>query len=131
MKKGGDTERRMYVLRQILHEQRQKVIADIEKQLGHELDPSMIRRIDTAADTADLATLDLGDSVDYSILEMRYKTYKDIADAFRRLDAGTYGICERCGATIPTERLRANPFARFCVPCQARIEELEKMERVE
>lgn len=131
MKKRIDTEKRVYRLRQILHEARQRIIADIEKQLGQELDPSIIRKIDTAVDVGDLASLDLGESVDYTVLEMRYKTYKDIADAFRRLEAGTYGICEKCGAEIPVERLKANPFARFCVPCQTGIEELEKVERKE
>ncbi len=131
MKKRIDTGKRMYMLRQILHKARQKVIADIEKQLRQELDPSIIRKIDTAVDVGALATLDLGESVDYTVLEMRYKTYKDIADAFRRLEAGTYGGCEKCGTEIPVERLRANPFARFCIPCQAGIEEFEKVERKE
>ncbi|QIG45677.1 TraR/DksA family transcriptional regulator [Nocardioides anomalus] len=39
-------------------------------------------------------------------------------DAAReRLDAGTYGACERCGAPIPEGRLEARPAARTCVAC--------------
>jgi DnaK suppressor protein len=64
--------------------------------------------------------------VDYKILEMRYRTYKEIADAFRRLETGTFGICERCGKEIPLNRLRVEPFARYCVPCLNLIEEVEK-----
>lgn len=41
----------------------------------------------------------------------------DIEAALRRLDAGTFGACERCGAAIPLERLRAIPHARSCVTC--------------
>jgi len=41
----------------------------------------------------------------------------DIDAAFGRLDAGTYGTCERCGAAIPDGRLEARPAARTCVAC--------------
>ena len=37
--------------------------------------------------------------------------------AAARLDAGTYGTCERCGVEIASERLTALPGARTCVDC--------------
>ena len=42
--------------------------------------------------------------------------------ALERLDAGTYGICQRCGKTIGAERLEAFPFVTYCITCQATIE---------
>ncbi len=47
-------------------------------------------------------------------------TISDIEHALERLDAGTYGSCEECGAAIPFERLEAIPAARFCVACSGR-----------
>jgi len=41
----------------------------------------------------------------------------EVDDALRRLDAGTYGVCERCGQPIAAERLEARPFARYCMAC--------------
>lgn len=38
-------------------------------------------------------------------------------DALARFDAGTYGICARCGKPIPAARLEVRPFAELCVPC--------------
>ena len=38
-------------------------------------------------------------------------------DALVRLENGNFGICESCGQSIPTARLEAIPFARFCVQC--------------
>ncbi|MFC4021518.1 TraR/DksA family transcriptional regulator [Micromonospora sp. GCM10011542] len=38
-------------------------------------------------------------------------------DALRRVDAATYGVCERCGQPIAEERLAALPFARCCMAC--------------
>ena len=45
-----------------------------------------------------------------------------IQGALARMDAGTYGTCERCGKTIPAARLDAVPFASLCVEDQERIE---------
>ncbi|GGC00622.1 TraR/DksA family transcriptional regulator [Cellulomonas carbonis] len=42
---------------------------------------------------------------------------EEVAAARERLDAGAYGLCERCGTSIPAERLRARPTARTCVGC--------------
>jgi DnaK suppressor protein len=39
--------------------------------------------------------------------------------ALRRLDEGTYGICESCGNPIPPKRLLARPEATMCLDCQA------------
>lgn len=46
----------------------------------------------------------------------------EIAAAQARLEAGVFGVCERCQRPIHLKRLRAMPTARFCVPCQSREE---------
>ncbi|MEX2549641.1 MAG: TraR/DksA C4-type zinc finger protein [Nitriliruptoraceae bacterium] len=45
-----------------------------------------------------------------------------IDDALRRIDNGTYGICERCGEKIELERLEAIPYATLCMTCKRREE---------
>jgi DnaK suppressor protein len=40
--------------------------------------------------------------------------------ALDRIDTGTYGTCQRCGAPIGSERLIARPAARTCVGCAPR-----------
>jgi DnaK suppressor protein len=42
----------------------------------------------------------------------------DIEHALEKLESGSFGNCERCGKQIPTGRLEALPFARYCVDCQ-------------
>lgn len=42
----------------------------------------------------------------------------EVKAALTRIDAGTYGTCERCGAAIPIERLEAMPTASLCVKCK-------------
>ena len=41
----------------------------------------------------------------------------EVDDALRRVDAGSYGVCERCGRPIAPARLEARPFARHCMEC--------------
>lgn len=41
----------------------------------------------------------------------------DLDDALAKLDAGTYGACEQCGAPIGEARLEAMPAARLCIAC--------------
>jgi RNA polymerase-binding transcription factor DksA len=37
---------------------------------------------------------------------------RDVVDALAKMEAGTYGVCEKTGEPIPLARLRANPAAR-------------------
>jgi len=46
----------------------------------------------------------------------------EIHAAQARLETGTFGVCEGCGGAIPLLRLRAVPWARYCVDCQAKGE---------
>lgn len=40
--------------------------------------------------------------------------WNDIRDALKKIDAGTYGVCEVSGEPIEEDRLIANPAARTC-----------------
>ena len=46
----------------------------------------------------------------------------DIEAALRKLEKGGFGMCESCGKRILNERLRAMPWARYCIACQTRTE---------
>lgn len=43
-----------------------------------------------------------------------------VRHALARIEAGSYGICESCGRSIPVERLEALPYATLCVDCASR-----------
>jgi len=48
---------------------------------------------------------------------------RDIDQALERLEKGVHGICEPCGKGIPKARLKAVPWARYCIDCQERVEQ--------
>ena len=45
------------------------------------------------------------------------KQLKDTNDALKRIEDGTYGVCDNCSQEIPIERLKAYPAARNCIKC--------------
>ena len=44
----------------------------------------------------------------------------EVEAALARIDAGTYGSCERCGRPVGEARLDARPEARLCIDCARR-----------
>ncbi len=42
---------------------------------------------------------------------------QDVLKALRKLEDGTYGICERCGQPISPARLEAKPASAYCIEC--------------
>ncbi len=51
-----------------------------------------------------------------------------IERALKRIEDGTYGKCVMCGAPISIERLKAIPYAEYCIECQEKIEMEELIE---
>jgi len=42
--------------------------------------------------------------------------------ALEKLEDGTYGVCDSCGAEINANRLEVLPWASLCLLCQDRLE---------
>jgi len=57
------------------------------------------------------------------LIESEQQELKDIDSALRRLESGSYGICQSCGARIGYRRLNALPFAGLCIDCKRKEEE--------
>jgi DnaK suppressor protein len=45
-------------------------------------------------------------------------TLREVEAALERMDAGTYGRCQKCTQQIPEERLEALPATRLCIVCK-------------
>ena len=64
-----------------------------------------------------------------SLLSQEQDALYEIEEALKRIDLGTYGICEMSGKPIAHPRLEALPFARYTVECQSQIEKQGKVTR--
>ena len=47
----------------------------------------------------------------------------EIDEALDRIEDGSYGTCLNCDEAIPKARLKAVPWARYCIDCQERAEQ--------
>jgi RNA polymerase-binding protein DksA len=52
-----------------------------------------------------------------SIMTRVRRTVTDLRQAITDLDAGGYGLCDRCGRPIGSARLEIRPQARLCIEC--------------
>ena len=104
---------------------RQALEADIHR-LREELHMGEADMADLLADAGDSAGDDQADAGSKTLereQEMSVNANaRDLLDqsthALRRLEAGTYGVCESCGSVIPAARLRAFPRATLCIACK-------------
>jgi DnaK suppressor protein len=125
------TKKRYALLKAILLKKRNEVVDGIEARIGRKLTTESGQKVDSAMDSADMSSHDVEQGMDYSLLEMKYEQYKDIADAFRKLENVSFGLCEECGEEIDIKRLEVNPLARYCIACKTRKEDLERIQKEE
>jgi RNA polymerase-binding protein DksA len=56
---------------------------------------------------------------------------EEVDQALHKLDNGTYGRCDECGAEIPLERLEARPQATLCIQCKSKVEHTQYVSHME
>jgi len=120
MIKGMDLAR----MKQRLQEERARQLALAARLRMEEADPVESGELSTADQhPAELGSETFERELELTTLSIVEGELKEIDDALRRLDHGSYDICEECGKPIDEARLEAVPWARYCVVDQARIEQ--------
>ena len=77
----------------------------------------------------DLPEIEVGDAIDQAsqslekeiLFELSDSEMTDLGDieaALRKIENGTYGLCEHCKRPIEKKRVKALPSARYCLTCQ-------------
>lgn len=64
-----------------------------------------------------------------SLLSQEQDALYEIEEALKRIELGSYGVCEMSGKPIAHARLEALPFARCTVECQSQLERQSKVSR--
>ena len=111
MKKRGPISDTNEAYRQQLLEKRSDVLA----ALGIKFDT--VARMGRVAED-DQAQITHDEFVSLHLNSLDYLQLRLVDEALDRLDSGDYGICLVCEEPIPVKRLRALPWARYCIPCQ-------------
>lgn len=77
-------------------------------------------------DEVDLATTEWGQSMNLRLRDRELVLWKKINKALKKIDDGSYGVCERCEEEITKKRLEARPVAELCIKCKEQAEKIEK-----
>jgi DnaK suppressor protein len=67
-----------------------------------------------------------GGSQGYSNHMAETEYLKHLDAALKRIEDGTYGVCEECKDKIPLKRLEAYLAAELCVACKSKQEKLQR-----
>lgn len=70
-------------------------------------------------DSIDQATQSLDKEILFELSDNERKILRDIEAALRKMEKGTYGLCEHCKNIIEKKRIKALPSARYCMTCQS------------
>ena len=71
---------------------------------------------------ADVATDNYDREFSLGLASNDRQSLYELNDALKRIEDGTFGICEDCKRLITKVRLKALPQARLCVKCQEKRE---------
>jgi len=71
---------------------------------------------------ADVATDNYDREFSLGLASKERKTIYELDDALKRIEDGSFGICDDCKKSITKIRLKAIPSARLCIKCQQKKE---------
>ncbi len=86
--------------------------------------------IGASGDSSDHASADFSAEMFGMLLEKQAGTLEEVERALQKIETGEYGICEDCGKPISAKRLKALPWAKFCIECQDKIDRIEQLKRI-
>lgn len=106
------------LLSKSLAEALQKSEATIEDMTG---------AMEVFADPADRATMESDRAFTLRLRDRERKLIKKIQSALKRIEDGTYGICDECGEDVSIPRLKARPVTKLCIHCKSKQEAEETL----
>ena len=82
------------------------------------LDGLKVNEHEKPSDFLEQATLNNNRNITLLLIEKNNVKIDGFKEALERINEGIYGICEGCSEKIAKKRLKAIPFAKFCISCQ-------------
>ena len=99
-------------IRRRLLEMRDDLTKTVRKQQVSEI------VVEDTGDSVDQASQSIEKELLFELSDNERMTLDQIEAALRKIDKGTYGLCESCRKPIAKSRLQALPSARYCITCQ-------------
>ena len=106
----------------ILHEKREELLRNAKRTLNED----MTLDVDDLPDEMDLASSEYIQSFTFRLRGREKVFLQKIEKALKKIDEGTFGICENCEEPISVKRLEARPETTLCIRCKEDQERQEK-----
>ena len=119
-------KRELEIYKKLLLRLRGKIAGDLQQIEGDTLSGDQPGSGGELSDVADMATDNYDKELNIGLASNEQQLLNDIDTALKKIEDGTYGICEIYGTTIPKKRLLAMPYTRLSMRAQ---EEEEKNKR--
>lgn len=103
-------------LKNILQEREKALREDIRREMN--LQDSYADVASDLPDPGDASFADLSVDLGNAAVSRDLTELRAVQNAYVRMDNGSYGECANCGLDIPYERLKVQPMAERCAPCQ-------------
>jgi DnaK suppressor protein len=116
------------IYKKMLLQLRTKIAGDLQQIEGDSLSGNQPNHSGELSDVADMATDNYDRELNIGLASNEQQLLNDIDVALKRIEEGTYGICEIYGTQIPKKRLLAMPYTRLSMKAQ---EEEEKNKRLQ
>jgi DnaK suppressor protein len=119
---GDATDRFLTEQRALLESERASYVQQADslraeaELLAEDMEPGDIQ-FDEESGEGD--TLNVERERDLALSAQARAAVDEIDRSLAKINAGTYGTCERCGTAIPKARLKALPYAALCVACKS------------
>ncbi|HDM08594.1 MAG: TraR/DksA family transcriptional regulator [Candidatus Omnitrophota bacterium] len=127
------TKKELEEIKKILVEMKKKITGEIRRLTEDNISKSQKEASGEISSytyhMADMASASFDRDFAFSLASNEQELLYMIDEALSKIESGEYGICESCGVRIPKRRLKAIPYARYCVKCQEEEEKRIKRER--
>jgi len=119
LKKTRLSEENLNMFRQLLLDKRAQLLGDVNHMQQHVFRNN---RQDAAGDLssmpihmADIGSDNYEQELTLGLLENEQQVIRDIDEALARIEDRTYGLCRATGKIISKARLKARPWAKYCI----------------
>ncbi|NPA53365.1 MAG: TraR/DksA family transcriptional regulator [Aquificae bacterium] len=109
-------------IKEELLKKRQEILESLSNHNSEELNEKS-----GVEDAADIVTSELSRETVYKLSQVDRETLFLIDIALKKIENGTYGVCEECGAQIGEKRLEAIPWVRLCIDCSQNEETIRTL----
>lgn len=113
-------------LKKTLLDMKKKMWSDLREELFRKLGKEYNTQFDNPRDIEEMALIDIIEDTGLAIADVRREELERMDESLRKIDDGTYGVCEDCAEEIEEERLKVMPFANRCVKCKSNTETTKK-----